>query len=203
MKDEIKKSLSWAFPLAVITFVLAAVFSVISTAVLGGGILASIAVILVILLVALFFDIIGVAATAASEVPFHSMSSKKVGGARYAVWIAKKADRVNTFCTDVIGDIASILTGTAAVTFVAEILPFLSTGGTVEFLISVLVTSLVSALTIFVKALGKSFAIKNATKIIHKVGYLFYFTEVHLHIPVLRILESRSKKAGKEKGTKG
>jgi CBS domain containing-hemolysin-like protein len=205
MKNELKKSLKWALPLAVITFVLAAIFSIVSNAILSNAnVISGIAVVLVIILIALFFDIIGVAATASIEAPFHAIAAKGMKGAKYSVWLAKNADRVNTFCTDVIGDASAIISGTASSVVVVEMMLILAynESGFMEYVISVIVTSIVAALTVFVKALGKSFAIKNSTKIIYKVGYVMYFTEDHLHIPILRILDTKKKKGKKRKTAK-
>lgn len=206
MKNELKKSLKWALPLAVITLVLAAIFSIISTAVLNNaGVISGIAVVFVIILIALFFDIIGVASTASSEAPFHSMASKGMKGARYAVWLTKNADRVNTFCTDVIGDISAIISGTAASVVVVELLAVIASkdGGALEYVLSVIVTCLVAATTVFVKALGKTYAIKNSTKIIYKTGYVIYFAECHLHLPILNILDKKGIKEKTKKRKRG
>ncbi|RYM06011.1 hypothetical protein EWH99_03925 [Sporolactobacillus sp. THM7-7] len=195
MKNDIRNSLRWAVPLAVITLVLAAFFSIISTAVLQRvGVVGGVMVILVIILIALFFDIIGVAATASDAAPFHSMASKRMSGAKYAVWLTKNADRVNTFCTDVIGDINAILSGTAASVVLTELIAFFSaeSGSLIESIVSVMLTCFVAALTVFVKALGKTFAINNATKIIYRAGYMLYFIEQRLHIPILKIVEKRN-----------
>lgn len=198
------KSLKWAFSIAVITLVLAAIFSIISTAVLNGvGVFSGILVVLVIIFIHLLFDIIGVAATAASEVPFHAMASKKVRGAKYAVWLTKNADRVSSFCNDVIGDICGIISGTAAAVVVVELVALFAkeNGGLMDYVMSVLVTSLVAALTVYVKALGKTYAINYSVQIMYQVGYLFYFAEHRLHIPILRILDKKTDgKARKRKG---
>lgn len=202
MKNELKKSLKWAFPLAVITLVLAAIFSIASTAVLSdANVFSGTAVVIVIILIALFFDIIGVASTASSEAPFHAIASKGMKGAKYSVWLTKNADRVNTFCTDVIGDASAIISGTAASVVVVEMMQLLTNdkSGFVEYVVSVIVTSFVAAFTVFVKALGKGFAIKNSTKIIYKVGFVLYFLEDRLHIPILKILDKKKKNKGKKR----
>ncbi|CAM3242138.1 hypothetical protein SPSP110954_10915 [Sporolactobacillus spathodeae] len=184
----------WALPLAVITLVLAAIFSIISTAILNqSGVITGILVVLVIIFLALFFDIIGVAATASSEAPFHAMASKGMRGAKYAVWLSKNADRVNTFCTDVIGDISAIISGTAASVVVVETLAILhDSGDAVEYVLSVCITCMVAGLTVFVKALGKSFAIKNATTIIYHVGFVIFFAENRLHLPILSLFDRKN-----------
>ncbi|MCO7176602.1 hypothetical protein ACFP7A_11885 [Sporolactobacillus kofuensis] len=205
MKNELKKALKWALPLAVITLVLAAIFSIVSTAVLSdANVVSGTFVVIVIILIALFFDIIGVASTASNEAPFHAIASKGMKGAKYSVWLTKNADRVNTFCTDVIGDASAIISGTAASVVVVEMMELLSKdkSGFVDYVVSVIVTSLVAAFTVFVKALGKGFAIKNATNIIYKVGFVLYFIEDRLHIPILKILDKKKNKGKKRKKAK-
>ncbi|MFT8317431.1 MAG: hypothetical protein ABF651_04035 [Sporolactobacillus sp.] len=193
----------WAWPLAVITLVLSAIFSIVATSILNdSGVFTGILVVLVIILFALFFDIIGVAATASSEAPFHAMASKGMRGARYAVWLSKNADRVNTFCTDVIGDMSAIISGTAASVVVVESMALFHDTGIIEYILSVGVTCLVAGLTVFVKALGKSFAISNATIIIYRVGFVIYFTEYRLHLPILSLLDRKKSKAKGKKRKK-
>lgn len=84
-KSLLKRSIKFSIGIAVITAVLAAIFSVISNASLEGtswylGLL----IVLFIVLIGVFFDMMGVAAAAANEKPFHSMASEKVTGAREA-----------------------------------------------------------------------------------------------------------------------
>ena len=44
---------------------------------------------------------------------YHAMSSKKIKGAKKAVSFKKNADKVSSFCNDVIGDICGIISGSA------------------------------------------------------------------------------------------
>ena len=70
-------------------------------------------VVLIIVLIGIFFDILGIASTAADENPFHAMAAKKVYGAKLFYQIVRNADRFASFCNDVIGDISGIISGTA------------------------------------------------------------------------------------------
>ncbi|MGV3487711.1 MAG: hypothetical protein ACO1OC_03895, partial [Tuberibacillus sp.] len=58
-------------------------------------------------------------------------------------------------------------------------------------IISVVFTSLVAAITVGGKALGKTFAINNATQIIFQVGRLLHFFEEKLHIKVITAKKKR------------
>lgn len=65
----------------------------------------------VIILIGVLFDIIGVSSAAATESPFHAQAATRKFGAKQAVRIVRNADRVSSFCNDVVGDISGILSG--------------------------------------------------------------------------------------------
>ncbi|MCK6257644.1 hypothetical protein LCY76_13700 [Fictibacillus sp. KIGAM418] len=197
MKHSFHKSLKWSTGIAVITLVLAAIFSVASTLLLSGvswGM--GMVIVLIIVLIGVFFDIIGVASTAANEVPFHAMASEKVPGARHAILITRNADRVANFCNDVIGDISGIISGTASAAVIVELTMNLGRGeGTVfEHTVSILFTGVIAALTVGGKAFGKSYAIHHATAIIFQVGRLINFFEEKLKIKLFDTSSNRGKR---------
>ena len=187
MKKSIKKSLHWSLIVAVITLVLAAIFAIVSTSILSGvawGV--GMVIVLVIVLVGVIFDTIGVAATAANEKPFHAMAAEKLPGAKQAVHITRNADKFANFCNDVIGDIAGVISGTAAAYVVLRFsLQFgYEEGTSFQFFVTVLFTALVASLTVGGKSVGKTIAIQYSTPIIYQVGRLFYFLEVKLKITI-------------------
>ena len=61
-------------------------------------------ILLLFVAIGIVFDIIGVAATSTTEKELHSMAAKKVHGARQAVWLSRNAEKVASFCNDVVGD---------------------------------------------------------------------------------------------------
>ncbi|MGC4376501.1 hypothetical protein WD019_06090 [Fictibacillus sp. Mic-4] len=202
MKHSFDKSIKWSTGIAVITLVLAALFSVISTSMLRGVTWAiGMLIVFLIILTGVIFDIIGVAATAAREVPFHAMASERVAGARHAIYITRNADRVANFCNDVVGDISGIISGTASAAVVLELTVNLGhkSGSLFEYIVSVVFTSVVAAVTVGGKALGKSFAIQHATTIIFQVARLIYFFEEKLKI---KLFDTSSKK-GKRRNSYG
>ncbi|WP_332695892.1 hypothetical protein [Halalkalibacter lacteus] len=183
----LQKSIHWSLGIAVITLVLAAIFSVISTFILSGVTWAiGMMIVFVIVFLGVFFDTIGVAATAADEKPFHAMASERLHGAKHAVLITRNADKFANFCNDVIGDISGIISGTASAYVVLKLSIQLGYGDTSfqQFAISILFTSVVAALTVGGKAVGKTIAIHYSTPIIYQVGRLLYFLEVRLKIKV-------------------
>ncbi|MCT8138707.1 hypothetical protein H1D32_13730 [Anaerobacillus sp. CMMVII] len=200
--NKIRNSLNWTLAIAVITLVLAALFSIVSTFILSGvtwgvGLL----IVLVIVLVGVVFDTIGVAATAADEAPFHAMAAERVPGAKAAVLITRNADRFANLCNDVIGDIAGIISGTASAFVVMQLAMQIGQGdnSTYQFWISVIFTSVVASLTVGGKSLGKTIALQYATPIIFQVGRLFYLLEVKLKINILKNGKDREKRKKKAK----
>ncbi|HEY4551775.1 MAG TPA: hypothetical protein VIG80_01145 [Bacillaceae bacterium] len=197
-----RKSIKWSISIAVITFVLAAIFSIASNGVLNGvtwslGLL----VVLFIVLIGIFFDMIGIAAAAADETPFHSMAARKVYGAKHSIRIVRNADRFASFCNDVIGDISGIISGTAAALVIIQLSQSMdiSRNSVLEYGINVGLTSMIAALTVGGKAFGKSFAITYSRDIIFQVGKVLHFLEESLHITIIK--DSRRKKT-KQKSKK-
>ncbi|GAE36349.1 hypothetical protein [Halalkalibacter akibai] len=196
----LQKSIHWSLGIAVITLVLAAIFSVISTFILSGVSWAiGMIIVFIIVFLGVFFDTIGVAATAATEKPFHAMASERLHGAKHAVLITRNADKFANFCNDVIGDISGIISGTASAYVVLQLALQLGYTDTSyqQFAISILFTSVVAALTVGGKAVGKTLAIHYATPIIYQVGRLLYILEVRLKIKVFQTTNGKTKKKDK------
>jgi CBS domain containing-hemolysin-like protein len=197
MNETMKNSIKWSVSIAVITFVLAAIFSVTSNMVLNGvAWYTGLVVVLIIVFIGIFFDMLGIAATAADETPFHAMAAKKVYGARYSIKIVRNADRFASFCNDVIGDISGIISGTASAIVIIQLaLSFQLEGGSLrEYIVSVTLTSIIASLTVGGKALGKTFAITYSKDIIFRVGKVLQFFEDRFHIVVIKDKKDKNKK---------
>ncbi|MFC7783395.1 MULTISPECIES: hypothetical protein [unclassified Rossellomorea] len=197
MNETMKNSIKWSVSIAVITFVLAAIFSVTSNMVLNGvAWYTGLVVVLIIVFIGIFFDMLGIAATAADETPFHAMAAKKVYGARYSIKIVRNADRFASFCNDVIGDISGIISGTASAIVIIQLaVSFQLEGGSLrEYIVSVTLTSIIASLTVGGKALGKTFAITYSKDIIFRVGKVLQFFEDRFHITLIKDKKDKSKK---------
>ena len=92
------------------------------------------------------------------------MNSRKVKGASIAVKFKKNADKVSSFCCDVIGDICGIISGAAGTTIAAIIMTTYSLN---PMIVSLTVAATIAALTIGGKAVGKSFAINKSDIILY------------------------------------
>ena len=158
----------WAVQVFFIAVTLSAALSFASDQALNGaGLAVAFAVLLAFILLGIIFDIIGVAVTAADEKPFHSMAARKTPGAREALNLIRKADKVSSFCNDVVGDICGIISGSTGAVIVVQLQAAFGVPGMV---ISLAVTALTSGLTIGGKALGKSFAMAKSTAVLQLVG---------------------------------
>ena len=155
-----------------IAVILSAVLSFASDQALdGAGIGVAFAVLLAFILLGIVFDIIGVSVTAADEKPFHSMAARKTPGAREAIGLIRKADKVSSFCNDVVGDICGIISGSTGAVIVTQLY---ASFGLPSIAMSLAVTALTSGLTIGGKALGKSFAIAKSTAVLQLVGRILH-----------------------------
>ncbi|MGP4065129.1 hypothetical protein ACTWPF_09430 [Oceanobacillus sp. M65] len=199
MNPNIKRSLKFSLTIAVITFVLAAIFSIISSSILGGVVwFVGLFIVLLIVLIGILFDMMGIAATAADETPFHAMAAERVPGAKEAVMIVRNADRFASFCNDVIGDISGIVSGTATAIVVLQIANLFGKGdgSTLQIILSVVLTSIVAALTVGGKALGKYFGINASTRIIFFAGKVISLLENKLKITVFSTTKNKTRNKG-------
>lgn len=157
---------TWVIKTIIITFTMSAMFNVLSSGIMEKvSIWIAILILLFIILTGIVFDIVGVAVTTATEAPFHSMAVHRVKYANRAIHLIKSKDKVSNFCNDVVGDICGIISGSAAAAVVAYILKI--TAFMNGFLLSLLITSCVAALTVGGKAMGKSIAIKHSNSIVY------------------------------------
>ena len=170
-----KNNVNWIIKVTLITFLISFFLSGISELLIPNlHIIFGITIVIIFILLGVLFDMIGVAITSASEKPFHAKSAKKVKGAKTAVKLLKNADRVSSFCNDVIGDICGIISGALSSSISLALASKLSIN---LLLITLLITGFVAALTIGGKAFGKSFAINKSNIILYqfsKVVSIFY-----------------------------
>ena len=122
-KEKVKKEhidKKWIATVVIVAFLTSFTLSFISEMTIPNlSLWLGILVTLFFIFLGIFFDIIGVSVTTADEAVFHSMSSRKVKGANIAVKFKKNADKVSSFCCDVIGDVCGIISGAAGTTIAA------------------------------------------------------------------------------------
>ena len=167
----------WVIRVFLIAVALSAAMSLCSGAVLeDAGYVTATLILLLFIALGIVFDIIGVAVTAANPKPFNSMAAHCVKGAKEALNLIRNAEKVASFCNDVVGDICGIVSGSTAAVIVVELQRDLST---TSILISIAVTALISGITIGGKALGKTVAINECTGVVYRVARLMH--TLHLY----------------------
>lgn len=176
-KEKKLVDFKWILKIVILTFVISLGMSFASGATLPKvPTIVGILIVLLFILIGVIFDMIGVAVTASDLSVFNSMSSRKVKGAKLAVRFKQNADKVSSFCNDVIGDICGVVSGSCCITIAGNI----SKSFNLNYLLcSLIVTSIVSALTIGGKALGKNIAINKSDSILYKFClFINYFWKV-------------------------
>lgn len=165
MARKKKNNVKWLITITILAFCISFVFSLISEMALSNvNLIIGIVILILFIGIGIIFDMIGVAVTSTTESPLNAMSSKKITGAKKAVSFKKNADRVSSFCNDVIGDICGIISGSAGVTITATISDMYNLN---IFWVGLVMTSIIAALTIGGKAVCKGIAIKNSNQIVY------------------------------------
>jgi len=169
-----KNDTRWIFFIIILSFVLSVFFLFISNLILEDvSSIVAVFVVLFIVLIGIVFDIIGIAVTAADEAPFHAMASRKYYGAKKSIKLIRNANKVSSFCNDVIGDICGIISGTASAMIVVGLTIGKSSGEKLVY--GLLMSGIIAATTVGGKAAGKTLAISNSNYIVYKVGVILQF----------------------------
>ena len=170
-KEEKGQShLRWVIRIFLLSVSLSAVLSLCSGAALeGAGVVTAACILMFFVLLGIAFDIIGVAVTAADVKPFHSMASHRAKGAKQAITLIRSAEKVASFCNDVVGDICGIVSGSTAAVIVTQLQ---KSFGWRSIIVSTAVTAIISGVTIGGKAVGKRIAVKQSKKVVYFVAKL-------------------------------
>ncbi|MGI5891468.1 MAG: hypothetical protein ACOX7H_01850 [Bacillota bacterium] len=178
-KNNGKKKFALKYPLisAVATFFIACLLSInsqIFLTELRSAFLAFV-LLLAVIFVGIIFDVIGVAVAVADPVPFNARSSSKIPGAVQSLRLINNAEKVASFCSDMMGDICGTVSGGMAVAVVV-VLPWGKDPQTAVWA-ATLMSGIVASLTVGGKALSKGYAITQADQIIFNVGRLISWLE--------------------------
>ena len=170
IKNKRKVDTKWITIVTVSAFLISIFFTIISELIMPNttSIIATITILLFIG-IGIIFDIVGISITVADIKTFNSMATKRVKGASIAVKLIKNSEKASSFCNDVIGDICGIVSGSAGIVLATTLSSKLNID---IFIITLIITGLIAALTIGGKAVGKHYAINKSTVI------LFRFSKV-------------------------
>jgi len=183
MKKEIKNQLNkknkssvnwgWIIKIIVIAFCISILFSFVSEAIIPNvSVFWGVILTLLFIFIGVLFDMIGVAVTASDEHVFHSMASRKVRGAKLAVKFKKNAEKVSSFCQDVIGDICGVVSGSTGAVISIKLMQVFNTK---SLLITLIVMGIISALTIGGKAIEKAIAMNKSNEILYRFSYIMSY----------------------------
>ena len=187
-KEEARKTRNWVITIFFATIAISAAISLASDLVMASStMIVAAVVLLMIVFIGIVFDIVGMAVATADEKPFHAMAARKVKGARECIMLLRNAERVSSICNDVVGDICGVVSGSASATIAAQVMRNFELSGLVPLILS----SLVAALTVGGKAVGKGIAVSNCTDIVYCAGQVIYTVT---HIKELFTQKKSSKK---------
>ena len=189
-KEEARRTRRWVITIFFATIGISAAISLVSDFVMGNSsMFVAFLILLMIVFVGILFDIVGMAVATADEKPFHAMAARKVRGAKECIRLLRNAERVSSICNDVVGDICGVVSGSASATIAAQILSNfeLSFASVVPLMLS----SLVAALTVGGKAVGKGIAVSSCTEIVYHAGQVIYAVT---HVKELFRRNSKKKK---------
>ena len=171
-----RKKNRWPMTIFFITLCLSTFISFMADAFIEpAGLLVALVVLFFLMLFGIMADIVGVAVTSCATPPLASMAARKVPGARQALWLAQNADRMSNILNDVVGDVCSVISGTAATAVSLRLLAITGGSGADSTMMGVLVSGFVAAITVGGKALGKSFAITQAKSVVLIAGRVMSF----------------------------
>jgi len=168
MKKNSKKKgtvdYNWIIKIVVSSFLISVIFTLISETVIPNvGIILGSVLTLIFILLGVLFDMVGLAVATAEEAQFNSMVAKRVKGAKMALKLKKNAEKVSTFCNDVVGDICGIVSGSTGAVIAIKIVEHYEFNA---LLVTLIVMGIISALTIGGKAIEKGIAMKKSNNIL-------------------------------------
>lgn len=168
-KGRAKSNKIWLIQIFFVSLFLSVFFALISELMLANASLA-LALFLIFFLVgvSVIFDLIGMAVTACSIRPLLDMKQRGVRGADVALKLVKNADKISCICTDVVGDICSILSGAGGVAISVILISNLPSFNNI--LMSILVSSIIASISVLGKAIGKTYALNNSVNVVIRTG---------------------------------
>lgn len=162
VKSKRTGATSWALKITPVTFCLSLASSIFSQAVTTyTDLTVSIMLLLFMMLVSVVFDGIGVSVTSCDKGEVKKLLQYDAKRAKIAMGLISNAEKVNSVCADVIGDICGVLSGACGAVLAAGLVREWGAGGNV---LPTLTSAVVAAITVGGKALMKGIAVKNADK---------------------------------------
>lgn len=168
-----QKSFKNAVFLASVTFIVSLLLAGPAQTTMGEVQIAiAVAILAIVIAISVLADILGVAATAAEETPFHAMASDRVPGAKESVMIVRQSAQVNSIFSDVIGDVCGTISGALGAALALDLMAVFPR--IPSSVVSVVTLGIVASVTVGAKASTKGFAVRNAKNIVRTAGKLLF-----------------------------
>lgn len=163
-----KSSWRWTYKVLILSICLSIVFSIVSQSLFPAlPITLSVFIIFFFIAVSVIFDMVAVAITSLELDKLELHKDEKHYKTVLKLFLNR--EKVSSFCGDVVGDICGILSGAGGVSLV---LNMHISDPSIDFLVTCLVSSLIAGITIFGKAIMKSYSVTNCESVVFNTAKL-------------------------------
>lgn len=163
-----KSSWRWTYKVLILSICLSIVFSIMSQSLFPAlPITLSVFIIFFFIAVSVIFDMVAVAITSLELDKLELHKDEKHYKTVLKLFLNR--EKVSSFCGDVVGDICGILSGAGGVSLV---LNMHISDPSIDFLVTCLVSSLIAGITIFGKAIMKSYSVTNCESVVFNTAKL-------------------------------
>ena len=174
--DKKKKSAinkGWVLKVSLLTFCISLFLGILSSDIDKLNIYLAFLVLFLFISIGVIFDFIGISVATADEKAFHSMASRRIAAGKKAVSLIKNAEKVSSFCNDVIGDICGVISGATGAAIAVRL--FMNSGTTAHFIGNLFLTAVISTLTIGSKAIFKGIGMRYSNNVVYVVAKILCF----------------------------
>ena len=175
-KRKVRVDWKWTLSVFLMSLVISVALGLLSSTLETLSLLYGFLILLFVVALGVIFDFIGIAVATADVGSFHSMASRGNPAGVKGAWLIKNANKVSSFCNDVIGDISGILSGAIGATIAIKLF---SEDTSIGFWGDLFITAAISAVTVGGKALFKGVAIEysqETVSFLSRVLCLFSFS---------------------------
>jgi len=176
-KSKAQKAI-WIIKISVISLIISLLLSLFSDYILTkSNIVFALLLLIIFMGLNIFSDMIGLAITSCQV---SKLNSKKMPDDVYekCILLIKNSDKVSSILCDMIGDVCGVLCGVSS-TMITIILSKVCIFKFLGLFLGAIVSSFIVALTVFLKAIAKNYAVRNSSSIVVKSSkFLLYFHKI-------------------------
>lgn len=170
------KKNNWIYKVIIMTFIFSIIFNGISNSIIYNANIYIILITLIFIIgISILFDMIGTSVLTSNKQALHSMSSKKIKGAKEALIIKKYEVEISNLCLDVLGDICGVLSGSLGALLAVNLINKFNLPSTLTI---VLVGAFISSVIVGGKAAFKNIGISKSDYIVMNLGKIYHFFKI-------------------------